>query len=98
MKSKNLANEMLIKGFSLNQIETYCNHVQGFFDFIRRPVFEIENKDVEGFKQFMIEMNYSPARINSALIAIKFYLKTFFNNDISIVLMKKVEVPVVIPQ
>jgi site-specific recombinase XerD len=74
-----IINEMLVRGYTPKVIEAYLDHIDDFQQYAGKDIRHTDVMDVQSYVSFMLHKNMSEARINSALVAIKFYYKAFNN-------------------
>lgn len=82
----NLAQELIIRGFSRRTIKSYLSHNQKFLDFVGKSAREVNSQDIKDYLLYLrCKKSYSNTSLNNAISALKFYYqqilkrKLFFN-------------------
>lgn len=81
-----LAQELVIRGFSVRTIKQYIAHNRRFFDFIGKSAREVGAEDIKKYLLFLrVHENYTNTSLNNVISALKFYYegilkrKLFYN-------------------
>ncbi len=77
-----LEKELRIRGFSRKTVDSYVYHVGSFMDFSGKPVQNINKEDVKNYIDYLVKKGKSPAHVNLAISAAKFYMEKIFKRKL----------------
>ena len=72
---KKLTVELKSRSYSEKTIKAYCGHLKRFFIFMQTNSLNLSHQDVKIYTHQLLEKEKSPAYVNQAISAIKFYLE-----------------------
>ncbi len=69
----NLAQELIIRGFSKRTIKSYLSHNQRFLDFVAKSAREVDSQDIKNYLLYLKSQNQTNTSLNQVISALKFY-------------------------
>jgi len=84
----NLAQELIIRGFSKRTIKSYLSHNQRFLDFVGKSAREVSSQDIKNYLLYLKGQNYSNTSLNSVISALKFYYSQLLHRKLFFVIKR----------
>ncbi len=69
----NLAQELIIRGFSKRTIQSYLSHNQRFLDSAGKSARAVDSQDIKNYLLYLKSQNYTNTSLNQVISALKFY-------------------------
>jgi len=77
-----IKNELLLRGFSSNTINSYILHNRKFLEFVGKKPDDVGEDDIKSFLSSLIEKKLSPASLTLVRSALKFYYQEILGKNI----------------
>ncbi|MBU2496658.1 MAG: tyrosine-type recombinase/integrase [Nanoarchaeota archaeon] len=77
-----IKNELRLRGFADNTIESYVLHNKKFFEFINKKPLDVSEDDIKSFLSSLIEKKLSAASLALVRSALKFYYEELLGRNI----------------
>lgn len=78
----NLAQELIIRGFSGRTIKSYLSHNQRFLDWLGKSARDVSSQDIKDYLLYLKSQNYSNTSLNSVISSLKFYYGQILNRKL----------------
>ena len=76
--------DIILRGFSKNTLESYTSNARIFLEYCNRPVEQLNEYDIRNFLWYLInEKKASPATVNTYSAAIRFLFAVTFNRTLN---------------
>ncbi len=85
---RNLKQELKIRKYSPKTVKAYLRYNKECCQFLKKTPKFVTTQDIKNYLEYLVDKGLSPASINLAINALKFYYKTFWHKNLLLSLQR----------